>query len=157
MRGTPPERILARIIITDTDCWEWPGAINNHGYGVISISVGNLAYVHRLVYEALVGPIPEGKELDHLCENTRCCNPEHLEPKTHLIHMQRNRKSHCRHGHLYTPENTYTRPNGKRHCLTCRREQGREWLRRNYQKPEVKARFTRRTREYRARKKERVS
>ena len=51
------------------------------GYGIVTIC-GKKYYTHRVAYEELVGPIPDGLVLDHLCRNRRCCNPEHLEPVT---------------------------------------------------------------------------
>lgn len=84
--------------------------------------------VHRVTYQLLVGPIPEGLELDHLCEVKACCNPEHLEPVTHAENLRRCRYSRersasdtCTKGHVYTPENTYRYPNGARACRECRR------------------------------------
>lgn len=65
-----------------TDCWIWQGELNRNGYGTIRIK-GRRKMVHRIVYEALVGPIPPGEILDHLCRNRPCCNPKHVEPVSH--------------------------------------------------------------------------
>jgi hypothetical protein len=62
-------------------CWNWIGGIDINGYGVVSSS-GRSVGAHRLAYELLASPVPDGKELDHLCRNRRCVNPEHLEPVT---------------------------------------------------------------------------
>lgn len=59
----------------DTPCWLWAGTVKSHGYG----QAGRSARAHRYVYEQLVGPIPDGMVLDHLCCRKTCVNPEHLE------------------------------------------------------------------------------
>jgi hypothetical protein len=61
-----------------TDCWIWLGGINTSGYGQ-----------HVTVYERYVGPVPEGLELDHLCKNRLCVNPDHLEPVTRSENLRR--------------------------------------------------------------------
>jgi hypothetical protein len=73
-----------------TPCWTWSRALNDKGYGVVSRN-GRLIGAHRFVYEALIEPVPEGLELDHLCFNSACVNPDHLEPVTHLVNMRRRR------------------------------------------------------------------
>jgi HNH endonuclease len=62
-------------------CWLWSGARTAAGYGARWLD-GRTRYVHRLSYEALVGPIPEGLTIDHLCHNRACCNPAHMEVVT---------------------------------------------------------------------------
>jgi HNH endonuclease len=64
-----------------TGCWIWTGELNRNGYGRMWIN-GRRVMVHRHVYEALVGPIPDGAVLDHTCRNRACCAPHHLEPVT---------------------------------------------------------------------------
>lgn len=73
-------------------CWLWQrGAHNRKGYG--RIRVGGVKFmVHRFAYEAMVGPVPDGMQLDHLCRNTRCVNPGHLEPVTPGENVRRERK-----------------------------------------------------------------
>ena len=122
VRGLVGQPSFARIstvekIDTSGECWVWTGAINEAGYG----RVGN-RYVHRAVYEALVGPIPEGHHLDHLCRVTRCCNPDHLEPVTHLEHASRRPGWRtCKRGHdLKDPANVYVRRGGGVMCRPCR-------------------------------------
>ena len=135
------ERILRYTKVNDlgyaTACWQWQGAFVN-GYGKASIwSNGKSLKVraHRLAYEAFVGPIPDGLELDHLCRQRPCCNPEHLEPVTHLENLRRGKPvhvTHCPRGHAYNAENTRlrarTRPRKRgggtyqsleRSCLKC--------------------------------------
>jgi hypothetical protein len=86
------DRLWAKVEKADVDaCWEWTGSRTPHGYGQIRESgVGSaLVHAHRVAYEAAVGPIPEGLEIDHLCRNRACCNPAHLEPVTHQENIQR--------------------------------------------------------------------
>ena len=70
------------------DCWIWTGSTNGCGYGETS-EAGKKVYTHRLMYERHVGPIPEGKDIDHLCRNRACCNPAHLEPVTRQENLLR--------------------------------------------------------------------
>lgn len=128
---TPPlERFWPKVERTET-CWLWQAKINNRGYGLFSYD-GRMQAAHRVAYELLVGPIPEGLDIDHLCAVRHCVNPAHLEPVTHRENLLRGSgfaavnaaKTHCPYGHEYTPENTYTspHPDGGRICRTCKRE-----------------------------------
>lgn len=66
-------------------CWLWRGSLVQNGYGIFSyyrLGQKTSKRAHRFAYEALVGPIPEGLTLDHLCRVRRCVNPAHLEPVT---------------------------------------------------------------------------
>jgi hypothetical protein len=102
-------------------CWEWPLARKSDGYPIVGWD-GRTRHAHRVAYEFLVGPIPDGLTLDHLCRNRGCVNPDHLEPVTHQENCRRARKDYCAHGHELTPENTYIRPsNGRRACRECGR------------------------------------
>lgn len=98
------------------------GSVDHIGYGKIGYG-RNTQLAHRVAYELLVGPIPEGLELDHKCRVRCCWNPAHLEPVTHLENMSRGKHAkatHCKHGHKYNDENTY-RFRGSRHCRQCHR------------------------------------
>lgn len=69
-------------------CWLWTGKQHKKGYGLIQVR-GKRQRAHRYVYEQLVGPIPEGLEIDHLCRNKPCVNPDHLEPVTLRENLRR--------------------------------------------------------------------
>lgn len=123
------------------ECWEWIGAVTDNGYGRFSPRINGVMHrqmAHRVSYEALVGAIPEGLVLDHLCRNRRCVNPTHLEPVTQLENVMRGRgvgvlnaaKSHCIDGHEFTLANTYVTKRGKRHCRACQRRRTREYTQR---------------------------
>jgi hypothetical protein len=142
------ERLAAKSVLTDkrfkgTNCIEWTGAtIGRDGrlYGRISTFVGDrkvLRPTHRIAYELACGPIPDGLVIDHLCRNTLCLTPEHLEPVTSRTNLMRGfspssenaRKTHCDRGHPFGTRrvcdtcNTITRhrrkpPTGKRKKLT---------------------------------------
>jgi len=117
-----PDKIAEKIEFSDkSGCWIWTGYENGNGYGVIYPN-GKRTYVHRHLYELMVGKIPDGLELDHLiCRTKSCVNPAHVEPSTHQQNMRRHgaTKTKCAHGHDFTPENTYFRPGGKRYCRVC--------------------------------------
>jgi len=108
----------------DTPCWVWTGTHSHDGYGQVK-ATGAMRYVHVVVYRALVGPIPEGLELDHLCRVRDCSNPAHLEPVTHKENHARGMKAQqteCIHGHAFTAANTLRKSNGRRACRICENE-----------------------------------
>jgi hypothetical protein len=83
---TTAERIYPRLE-QKGDCWIWTGARRN-GYGAVGIGK-KVAYVHRWVYEDMVGEIPDGLVLDHLCVERACANPSHVEPVTRAVNNER--------------------------------------------------------------------
>lgn len=129
---TPVERFWAKVDKGgEGGCWLWTGA-TSVGYGRFNLD-DRLGMAHRISYELLIGPIPDGLHLDHLCRVTTCVNPAHLEPVTCRENIVRGVgpsaanavKTHCIHGHEFTPENTHVRSRGARECRTCMRERDR--------------------------------
>jgi hypothetical protein len=127
-RGTPEERFWAKVDKT-SDCWIWT-AHKVKGYGQFRLGGKGSRQVgaHRVSYEWAHGPIPETLQLDHLCRNPVCVNPDHLEPVTSRVNMLRGQtfaaanagKTHCPQGHPYDLFNTYEYK-GMRTCRACRR------------------------------------
>lgn len=126
-----PKSVARKIDMTG-DCWPWTGRIDRHGYG----RYHEAKLAHRVVYELLVGPIPDGLQLDHLCHthsdckggptcrHRRCVNPIHLEVVTDAENRSRGfqvRKTRCVNGHPYDEQNTYLRRDGdgRRYCRAC--------------------------------------
>ncbi len=70
-------------------CWLWTGDLNDRGYPTFALLHDRTVYAHRYAYELLVGPIPEGLTLDHLCRVPACVNPDHLEPVTKAENIRR--------------------------------------------------------------------
>lgn len=108
-------------------CWLWSAAKWRNGYGVFN-DVGS-RYAHRFAYAMLVGPIPDGLTIDHLCRVRRCVRPEHLEAVTGKVNTLRGegpsakqaRKTECHAGHPFDLFNTYIDRRGRRHCRACQR------------------------------------
>ena len=104
-------------------CWLWMGASLANGYGKVTVNYKTLL-VHRFVYESLVCSIPNNMQIDHICCNKLCCNPEHLEVVTLKINMERRAAKlvYCANGHAYNEANIYIRRDGRRQCRACNRE-----------------------------------
>lgn len=149
-RGTPEERFWPKVDKNGPipehaphlgRCWVWTGA-SNHGYGVFYATPAReqpdgkqrLMPAHQFSYELHVRPVPDGFELDHLCRNHACVNPEHLDPVTHHENILRGvspaaehaRRETCPEGHDY--DVIETRPNGRtsRRCSLCDNKNQRE-------------------------------
>ena len=116
------ERFYNKVDKTQT-CWNWTAGINYKGYSKFGYN-GKTVYGHRFIYEQIIGPIAQGLQIDHLCRNRKCVNPEHLEAVTlaenlrrqHLEPNSNGMKTNCPKGHEYTR----TDSRGKRVCQTCK-------------------------------------
>lgn len=136
MRGTVEVRFWAKVFKHENGCWDWLGALSWSKDKRRPSCYGRfwdgerLALAHRYSYVLAKGPIADGLQIDHLCKNTRCVNPDHLEAVTSQENNLRSEavsakhavKTECPAGHAYNEENTYTDAKGSRHCRCCRAE-----------------------------------
>ena len=123
-------------------CWVWTASTNNSGYGHVHWE-GRMQQAHRVAYDVLVGPIPEGLEPDHMCKVRACCRPSHIEPVTHAENVLRGLRgvweAHCGRGHLFDQANTRSRTSVYRTCRSCERERyARERRRKRGQRQRAK-------------------
>lgn len=128
---------IKNTIVLPNGCIIWTkGKFGSKGYGA-HYNNGKTYRVHILAYIFFVDKIAKGLVLDHLCRNTSCCNPFHLEPVTQKINTLRGvgpsainaRKTHCINGHELTIDNLYITSRGQRQCKTCQliRLKARKW------------------------------
>lgn len=133
---TTAERFWSKVEITDR-CWLWTAA-TSRGYGKFNVGArpngsGIMVPAHRWAYEHLVGPIPAGFQIDHLCRVTECVNPDHLEAVTPRVNVLRSEsvsakaaaRTHCPQGHAYEDHGRTNKRNGWRQCRVCDRERQR--------------------------------
>ena len=133
-QGPAPERFWQKVDVGHPlGCWEWLGA-KARGYGHFNAGDKRYTSAHRWAFETLRGTIPDGLQLDHLCRNRSCVNPDHLEPVTQEENIRRGygisaanaEKTHCPQGHPYNEANTYRPKRGGRQCKECSRMRTRE-------------------------------
>jgi hypothetical protein len=152
------DRLWSRVEEASNGCWIWTGTKGPGGYGTIGYQ-GRSYRVHRLAYELVVGKIPDGYQLDHICHSNdldcpggkgclhrACVNPAHLEPVTQRENNLRGRgptavharKTHCVHGHPFSGRNLWVPRPGKRVCRACEAARSRAFQRREREKAKEK-------------------
>lgn len=131
-------RFWAKVNPLSNGCWLWTGCRNAEGYARFYLRPNcQIIGAHRFSYEIHKGKIPKGLTIDHLCRNRGCVNPAHME----LVSQKENtlrgngvtalnaRKTHCKHGHLFSADNIYSLPYG-RHCKQCTKQNAiKRWKR----------------------------
>ena len=131
-------------------CWRWTGATNSRGYGIFSVvrddRKGSMQ-AHRAWFEYVNGPIGDGLTLDHLCRNTNCVNPAHMEPVSSRVNTLRGegvtarnaKATHCINGHPFSGENLFLRTGDKGHrrCRICDRAKTQKYRARNAEQSET--------------------
>lgn len=136
--------VRERATVQPSGCWLWKGAPISGGYGGVMVE-GRRYVAHRLSYEAFVGAIPEGLQLDHLCRKRQCVNPAHLEPVTAFENIVRAKSflvapgsdRYCRRGHFVEGYGGWLSPSGVRFCAVCRVSAERALLKMGYTRESV--------------------
>jgi hypothetical protein len=140
---SPIERFMALVKVNPGGCWDWQGSKSKDGYGQFILdgrrSVRRVRISpYRFMWEYCNGPMPEGLEPDHLCNNRKCCNPAHIEPVTHAENQRRSyirgrkrmrtrpRPTHCPYGHDYAVHGRVNSQNGII-CVVCDRRRCAEY------------------------------
>ena len=138
MTGPEQERFWAKVNKDGPGgCWLWTGSrnIRRGGYGQFKLR-GRTRRAHIVAFEELIGPVPDGMQLDHRCNVTDCVRPasDHVRPEAAPDNNARSnsrsavaaRATVCPNGHPYDGENLYRRPDGRRECRTCSTQRQRE-------------------------------
>lgn len=135
-------RFFSHVEAIKNGCWNWVGAMKFNGYGNFSIrknKVRKSYSAHRWAYINLVGDIPQGLAVDHLCRNRKCVNPSHMELVTLKENLLRGigfsgenaRKTHCKKGHPLVAVPLSRKTSAQRHCPICEREEAGLWNKNN--------------------------
>lgn len=128
--------VFSKVAMGPNGCIVYTGYVTPEGYG--QVADNRTTYrAHRLAYAQMVGPIPDGLQLDHLCRNRRCINPNHLEPVTARVNTLRGEtraarnlaKTHCPKGTPLIEGNIVKTKTSGRSCLICSRERNRAYMR----------------------------
>lgn len=127
------DRLFARYTTTADGCWISDYSVGSHGYSQIGWQEGGelrMITGHRAAWIAVNGSIDEGLTVDHICRVRRCINPAHLRLLSNVDNARDNgysSRTHCVHGHEYTPGNTYSPPSNPTHrrCRTCAQARNR--------------------------------
>ena len=122
------KNFYSKIEVNDeTGCWEWQADKDKDGYGMFGLKFGRRAHRISLLIHGI--KLIDGLQIDHLCKNKSCVNPEHLEQVTNLenikradyqVTMHNASKTHCKRGHLLQGYNLIIKKGNKRNCRTCR-------------------------------------
>lgn len=169
-----PDHLTRFTIDPGTGCWNWAGHLDRHGYGKVYHKGSSGRLAHRVVYEALVGPIPPRLVLDHLCRNHRCVNPAHLEDVEFAENVRRGlcsaatremfnqmwaERTHCPRGHELAAVGVQARLRAgytTRQCRACALEDKRNNYQRAMDDPQRAARRREINRQAQARRRARL-
>lgn len=130
------ERFWEKVTEGENGCWLWSGALDRGGYGSFGVHRGPVVRAHRWAYESMVGEIPWGLQLDHLCRTRNCVNPYHCDPATNRVNARRGKslKSECVNGHsLADVEPRLKQGRMVKVCMPCQRDRQAAYRSRNRQ------------------------
>jgi hypothetical protein len=123
-------RFRAKVAVDSNGCWIWQASKLKSGYGLFTNENRKTVTAHRWIWEYTHGAIPDEMVIDHICRNTSCVNPKHLQVitqseniKRSLTVIRRSERTHCRNGHEFTPQNTkYVTGQRGRRCGICAKQ-----------------------------------